>query len=133
MLRFIALCYSAGSFAAFLSSLAMHLGASGGLHRAFGLALRPGFDTNWLFPRIVWGGLVGMLFAFPLPLRFSWIGLFAITVALTCLQLFVVYPIWEGMGYLGLRYGWAMPFFCFGYTAIYVIGTSLSLRLFGGR
>lgn len=134
ILRTPALLYASGTFAAFICLGLLTFFGGAGFHRVFGVTLNPGFlNLAFLCPRLVAGGVFAWIFLFPLPFRYSIFGLPFMAAPIIFLQLFFTLPQWEHAGYLGLRYGWAMPIMVCGYTLLWAWLTSLMMRLTGGR
>jgi len=59
------LCFAAGCLGALANSWAVWYFGSKGIPASFGVAIAPSFSLAWLYPRIVWGGLWGLLFLLP--------------------------------------------------------------------
>ncbi|MGD9310945.1 MAG: hypothetical protein PVG51_17510, partial [Desulfosarcina sp.] len=55
-------CFSAGCLGALANSLVLWQFGELGLARLFGVAMAPSLSAGWLYPRIVWGGIWGLLF-----------------------------------------------------------------------
>lgn len=49
-----------GCIGAFANSVALWLLGDLGITRSLGIAISPGLTPNWLYPRIVWGGIWGL-------------------------------------------------------------------------
>ena len=74
---------------------------------------RPSFSLAWLYPRIVWGGLWGLLFLLPvMKNRFLSRGLL-FSLGPTLVQLFIVFPMKAHKGVMGLTLGTLTPAFIF--------------------
>jgi hypothetical protein len=66
----LTLFFSAGCLGALANSLALWLFGALGITAAVGARISPTLTPEWLYPRIVWGGLWGFLFLIPnLPTR----------------------------------------------------------------
>ncbi len=79
-----------------------------GITAKLGIALRPEFTPSWLYPRLVWGGLWGLLLILPLLKgRLILRGMLA-SLAPSAMVLFVVFPE-MGKGMLGLGFGTLTP------------------------
>ena len=130
LLRLLSLCFAAGAFGALANSLAVWAGGRSGLAAALGVSLAPALSVGWLYPRIAWGGLWGLLFALPMSFR-SWAahGL-VIAVAPALAQLFVFFPR-AGKGVLGLGVGPLTPVLVLLYDAIWGLAASAWLRATG--
>jgi hypothetical protein len=110
-LKGLSLTFAAGSVGALANSLAVWLFGILGITAAFGVQLAPALTASFLYPRLVWGGLWGFLFLFPfLQGSVVWRGIIY-SLGPTLAQLFVVFPLKLGKGWLGLDLGILMPLF----------------------
>ena len=126
--------FSAGAFGGLAHALAAWLAGATGVSASLGLSLAPGLTTEFLYPRIVWGGIFGFLFMFrwpagPLPWR-------AVVYSLgpTLVQLLILFPFREGKGWFGLALGPAMPMMVIALNLIWALAAALFLSAGrGGR
>lgn len=116
MARKLSLCFSAGAVGGLANALALWAGGRLGLHAALGVSLAPALTAGWLYPRLVWGGLFGALLLVPITGGVLRRGLL-LGLAPALFQLFVVLPLWQGRGWLGVELGALAP--------VVVIGASL--------
>lgn len=108
-MRQFCVVFSAGAIGALVSCVALWLLRHYGIMAELGVAIYPGIDANYLYPRIVWGGLWGMLFLLPLFPAAIWRKSLVLSVFPTLLQLLFFYPR-DGFGWLGLELGLLTPF-----------------------
>lgn len=107
----ISRAFTAGALGALVNSIAAWGFGAAHTTAAFGVALAPEFTPAWLYPRLVWGGLWGLLLLIPgLDTRPLTKGLL-VSLAPTATQLFVVFPVLAGKGLLGLDLGALTPAF----------------------
>jgi len=126
--RTLSLAFAAGVVGGLANSLAAWASGAYGVSQALGVSLAPDFTLAWLYPRLVWGGLWGLLFALPLPRpRGLALGLL-LGLAPAAYQLFVVFP-QRGGGLLGLEHGALTPVLVLVFTGIWGITAALWLRL----
>jgi len=79
-----------------------------GITGLLGIGLRPAFTMNWLYPRLVWGGIWGLLFMLPfMKSRSNQRGII-LSLAPTVYVLLVVFPS-MGKGMFGLGFGVLTP------------------------
>jgi hypothetical protein len=125
--RSLSLCLAAGAVGALANSMAVWLLGQLGLPQALGVKLAPAWSAAWLYPRLVWGGLWGLLFV--LPLSSGWVlrGLL-LALAPALFQLFVVLPYWQGRGQAGLELGMLTPLFVLLYSAVWGVTASWWLK-----
>lgn len=121
--RSLSLFFAAGVVGALANSLAVWLLGELGVPRALGVALAPDGSAAWLYPRLVWGGLWGLLFVLPLTPAVVPRGLL-VSLAPSLFQLFVVFPAWAGKGIAGLELGVLTPAFVLLYNALWGVTAS---------
>jgi hypothetical protein len=125
--RALSLCFAAGAAGGLANSFAVWAAGKLGLTGALGVSLAPAFTPAWLYPRLVWGGLWGALFL--LPLSGGWLrrGLL-LGLAPALFQLFVVFPYWQGRGWLGVELGALTPVVVLAANAVWGVAASAWLR-----
>ena len=111
MMRNLSLVFVAGCWGALWNSLAVWLSGY--------LGIAPALTPAFLYPRLVWGGLWGLLFLLPMgrwsfPAR----GLL-FSLAPTLVQLFLVFPLKAHKGVLGLQLGYLTPLLVVFYNAVW--------------
>jgi hypothetical protein len=121
--------FAAGCLGALVNSwLVCYLGQRG-IPQLLGVTLAPKWSLAFLYPRLVWGGLWGLLFALPIWRGTFWIGVFSrgilFSLAPTAFQLFYVFPNLLGKGALGLALGKLTPLFVFGYNVVWGLAAAL--------
>jgi hypothetical protein len=121
--------FAAGCLGALVNSwLICYLGQRG-IPQLFGVTLAPKWSLAFLYPRLVWGGLWGLLFALPIWRGTFWIGIFSrgilFSLAPTAFQLFYVFPKLLGKGTMGLALGKLTPLFVFAYNAVWGLVAAL--------
>jgi hypothetical protein len=128
-LRALSLVFAAGCVGAVLNSLAVWLCGRFGISAALGVNIAPALSPGWLYPRVVWGGLWGLLFLFPL-LQGSVLGrglLFSLGPSLV--QLLVVFPYQAHKGVFGLALGTLTPVLVFLFNAVWGVVAAWWVRL----
>jgi hypothetical protein len=128
--RSASLAVAAGAVGGLGSSLAVWAAGRAGFTHALGVAIAPALTKGWLYPRLVWGGLWGLLFALPFAGR-SWIaqGLL-LSLGPALVQLFVVLP-QTGHRVAGLDLGTLTPAVVLLATAVWGLAAAAWLRLCG--
>lgn len=130
-------CFCAGMLGAICSSLASWQAGRMGLPAMAGVDLAPVLTAKWIYSRMVWGGLWGLVYFLAvgsLKSRRHWArkGLW-ISLLPTAFQLLVVYPHMTGHDWLGLDLGQIAPLFIFLYNLIWGLCTGIFCRLLWGR
>lgn len=128
--RSLALCFAAGTMGALANGLALWIAGRAGLTAALGVAIAPDLTAAWLYPRLVWGGLFGLLFALPLSFRSAGTRGLAVSLAPTLAQLLYFFPR-AGGGALGLELGAATPLVVLLANAVWGLAASAWLRWTG--
>ena len=132
-----AVCFTAGTLGALANSLLFWFFASFGAMELAGVALAPKFTLDWLYPRLVWGGLWGLVFFLAVGHprgRKNWVrkGLW-ISLLPTAFQLFYIFPERTPHGLFGFGLGELTPAFVLLLNFIWGLFTGLSARLSWGR
>ena len=101
--------FAAGALGGLANSLALWLLGDFGITRMLHVSLAPALTPQWLYPRIVWGGIWG--FAFVLPFMKSRLISKGLVLSLlpTIFQLFYVFPKQGHQSVLGMGLGMLTP------------------------
>jgi hypothetical protein len=96
-----------------------------------GVSIAPRLVPEWLYPRVVWGGVWGVLFLIPLlkhsPLKRGVL----LSIGPTLMQLFIVFPHKAYNGYLGLELGSMTPVLTVIMNAVWGITAAYWLIMIG--
>ena len=123
----LSLFFAAGALGGLANSLLVWICGQTGLTGALGVAIAPELTSAFLYPRIVWGGIWGFLFALPLGVRSAARRGLLLSLAPTAYQLLWVFPR-AGRGALGLELGGLTPVLVLGFNAVWGIVASWWLR-----
>jgi hypothetical protein len=115
--RSLSLYFAAGALGGLANSLAVWLFGRLGVSHALGVGLAPALTPAWLYPRVVWGGIWGLLFVLPLDLGWARRGL-VLSLGPTLVQLLVVFPR-AGAGVGGLSHGTLTPLLVVVFNAVW--------------
>ena len=125
--RKVAICFSAGCVGGLVNSLVVWLAGYGGLTIALGVGIAPELTAGWLYPRIVWGGLWGLLFLLPMlnssPIRRGLL----LSLGPTLAQLFIVFPLVASKSLFGMQLGPLTPLLVTLFNAVWGVTASLVL------
>jgi len=98
----------------------------------FGVRLAPMFSLSWLYPRVVWGGIWGLLFLLPLSGASALKKGFILSLFPTMVQLFVVFPYQAGKGFMGMELGTLTPVFVLIFNAFWGVAAALWMKMARG-
>lgn len=105
----VSVCLTGGLVGGLVGSFVLNLAGAYGALAAMGVSLPVQWSLAWLYPRLVWGGVWGLLF---LPRWMAdsvfWRGAFA-SLGPTLFQLLIVFPSVQDKGVWGLEYGTLTP------------------------
>jgi hypothetical protein len=121
--------FSAGCLGALANSLAVWLFGDVGVTQLFGVSIAPALNPPWLYPRIVWGGIWGILFLLPLLNAKLILKGTILSVAPTLVQLFIVFPYKAGKGMAGLDLGLFTPIFVIFFNWIWGLVTAIAIKM----
>jgi len=123
--------FAAGCLGGLANSLAVWLFGAYGVTKTLGVRIAPDLSPVWLYPRLVWGGIWGLLFLLPV-FRNSVLkrGLL-LSLGPTIIQLFVVFPYKADQGMMGMGLGALTPLLVFVFNAIWGITVAVWLRFVG--
>lgn len=129
LIREVSLVFAAGAVGGLINGLALWLAGQAGVTAALGVKIAPALNTAWLYNRLVWGGLWGLLFLLPLLGRGPWFlrGLLA-SLGPSLVQLVYVFPAVAGKGLAGLQLGLLTPLVVLTANAVWGWAAALWLR-----
>jgi hypothetical protein len=132
-----AVCFAAGTLGGLANSLALWLAGQWGITTLAGVQLAPPLTLAWLYPRLVWGGLWGLVYYLTVGsarARRQWVrkGLW-VSLLPTAVQLFLILPNHTPYGMLGFGLGSLTPLFVLLCNFIWGFFTGLCTRLLWGR
>ncbi len=127
--RNLSLVFAAGCLGGFFNSIAVWIFSLAGITGLFNVQIAPTLTAPWLYPRIVWGGIWGLLFLLPFfPRKYIFKGLL-LSLFPTLVQLFIVFPLQAKKGILGVELGILTPVFVLFFNFIWGITTGLWLKI----
>lgn len=109
VIRQLSLIYAAGTVGALVNSIALWLFGVGGITAALGVHIAPPLTKAFLYPRLVWGGVWGLLFLVSWFRHTPLLRGIVLSIPPTLVQLFLVFPYAFGKGVMGLQLGTLTP------------------------
>jgi hypothetical protein len=128
-LRKISLAFSAGFLGGLTNSLAVWFFGQAGITAAAGVKIAPVLTPEWLYPRLVWGGIWGLLFVIPLLRRSYFFKGLLYSMGPSLVQMFYVFPVMAGKGQAGLMLGTLTPVFVIFYNTVWGVTAAYWLKL----
>jgi len=129
--RKISLVFAAGCLGGLINSLAVWIFGELGISSALGVNIAPNLTPTWLYPRLVWGGIWGLLFLLPLMQTRIFARGLIYSIGPTLVQLFVVFPMKANKGMLGLDLGLLTPLLVVVFNAIWGWTAAIWLKSIG--
>lgn len=75
-----------------------------GVADLFGVSIKPALEKSFLYRQMVWGGIWGLIFLAPLPIKSLWLKGLAMTLAPVAVAVCILLPL-AGKGFLGVELG----------------------------
>ncbi len=121
LIRRISAAFSGGCLGGLINSLCVWIFGLLGITTFLGVKIAPAIIPAWLYPRIVWGGIWGILFLLPWGRGSVILRGLIFSLGPTAVQLLVVFPLKAQKGLLGLSLGALTPLFAVIFNAIWGI------------
>jgi hypothetical protein len=131
LLVFLCFAYAAGSLGALANSVAVWASGEYGVSASLEVAIAPALTAAWLYPRLVWGGIWGLLFLLPYPRTSWWVRGIIYSLGPTAMQLFWVFPEKTPHGMAGLELGMLTPLLVVVFNIIWGLVAAATLRIVG--
>jgi hypothetical protein len=123
------LFFAAGCVGAIANSLTVWLFGHQGITRSIGVSMSPALSPEWLYPRIVWGGLWGLLFILPILNSRLFAKGSVLSLFPTVVQLFVVFPFVAHKGIAGMKLGLYTPAVVLFFNWVWGMVTAVTIKL----
>ncbi len=124
-LRNLTLAFAAGCLGGLVNSLVIWFFGQRGIATALGVNITPSSTLPWLYQRVVWGGIWGVILILPIFRSYLLRGI-VFSLGPTAVELFVVFPK-AGKGVMGLDLGNLTPLFVLVFNAVWGIVAGLWL------
>lgn len=121
--------FAAGCLGALIQVLVMWLCTRYGVTHSLHVGITGSLAPSWIYPRIIWGGMWGFLFLLPILTSSVFARSFVIALIPTGVQLFIIYPFYEGRGIGGLNLGMLTPFVVLFFFWVWSLATTVTLKL----
>jgi hypothetical protein len=133
----LAVCFAAGVLGSLANSLAAWICGLWGVTALAGVNLAPALTAAWLYPRLVWGGIWGLVYFLTVKSprqRRQWArkGLW-VSMLPTIAQLFYFFPYRTSFGPMGIGLGDLTALFVLLFNFVWGFFTGFFTRLLWGR
>jgi hypothetical protein len=122
------ICFAAGCLGGLANSIAVWLVGSLGIAKSLGVSIAPALTPDWLYPRIVWGGIWGFLFLLTIMKSKTIARATLFSLFPTLVQLFVIFPFKANKGMAGIDLGLLTPAFVVVYNWVWGVVTALAIK-----
>ncbi|MEJ2763584.1 hypothetical protein VV869_06335 [Photobacterium sp. MCCC 1A19761] len=120
--------FAAGCVGALVNSVTVWLFGQLGITASLGVSIAPTLTPAWLYPRLVWGGIWGLLFVLPLMQSKLLVKGAILSLFPTAVQLFVVFPFKAHKGIAGMELGLFTPMFVIFFNWVWGVTTALIIK-----
>ena len=120
--------FAAGCLGALTNSITVWLFGEFGITASFGVSIAPSLTANYLYPRIVWGGIWGVLFVLPMLQSKLLLKGTVLSLIPTAVQLIVIFP-QAHKGIAGLDLGLYTPLFVLFFNWVWGIVAAIAIKL----
>ena len=127
-LKKITLCFSSGALGGLVNALVVWIFGALGIAQALGVAIAPELSRPFLYAKIVWGGIWGVMLLIPFAMKNLFIKGVILSLAPTLVQLFIVFPLQLNKGVMGLDLGALTPVLVIVYNAFWGVTASYWLK-----
>lgn len=129
LIRRLTYYYAAGSMGALINSLAIWFCGAQGVNAFLQVSIHPRLTPDWLYPRIVWGGIWGLMLFVPLAKSRILLRSFLISLGPSAAQLFYVLPVLQHQELLGLKLGTLTPVVVIAFNWLWGLAALAWLRI----
>jgi len=120
--------FAAGCLGALANSVVVWLFGDLGITQSLGVSITPSLTAGWLYPRIVWGGIWGLIFFLSLVNSKPFFKGTLLSLFPTIVQLFIIFPYKAKKGVAGIELGLLTPALVFVFNWVWGVVTSLTIK-----
>jgi hypothetical protein len=124
----ILIFFAAGCLGGLVNSVLVCLIGDLGISKFLGVSISPALTSDFLYPRIVWGGIWGWLFFLPLFNSKPFYKGTVLSIIPTIGLLFIIFPFKMKKGIAGIEFGLLTPALIFMVNWIWGVVTSFTIK-----
>lgn len=128
-LSILPMLFGIGALAGLVQSMVVWFCGAIGINAYYRVKIEPEFDLEWLYPRIIWGGLWGFLFTIRQLQEYYVLRGMLISLIPSLAELFFFFPIFENAGIMGERLGDHTYWLVIVWNMVWGVAASLYIRL----
>jgi hypothetical protein len=128
-MRKLLICFAAGCLGGLANGLIVWWFGDLGVTKALGVAIAPELTRQFIYAKIVWGGIWGVAFIVPFMRSSPITKGVVLSIFPTLVQLFVVFPNQAHKGMLGLDLGLLTPVFVIFFNMVWGFVAGLAVKI----
>jgi len=129
VMKKLMILFAAGCLGALANSLVVWQFGSLGFNAALGVNITPALSAHWLYPRIVWGGIWGLVFLLPFYASKPVMKGAILSLMPSAIQLFVVFPFKAHKGLGGVELGLLTPLLVLVFNWVWGVTTAVAIKM----
>lgn len=129
-MKTLPLCFAAGCFGALINSAVIWICDNFGVIEALQVQMPINYSAEWMYQRIIWGGIWGFLFILPVYKSNILLKGTIISLIPSLFQLFYVYPYRMGVDIAGLNFGVLTPALILFFNWTWGVATAVAIKMF---
>ncbi len=128
-MRKLMILFAAGCLGGLANSLVVWQFGSLGLSASLGVNIAPHLSASWLYPRIVWGGIWGIVFLLPMYASKPIMKGAILSLLPSAIQLFVVFPFKAHKGIGGVELGLLTPALVLFFNWVWGVVAAVAIKM----
>ncbi len=121
--------FAAGCLGGLANSLVVWQFGSLGISASVGVNIAPNLSAHWLYPRIVWGGIWGLVFLLPMYASKPMMKGAILSLLPSAIQLLVVFPFKAHQGMGGVELGLLTPALVLFFNWVWGVVTAIAIKM----
>ncbi len=128
-MRKLMILFAAGCLGGLANALIVWQFGTSGINAFMGVNIAPHLSAGWLYPKIVWGGIWGVVFLLPLYSSRPMMKGAVLSLMPTAIQLLVIFPFQAHKGIGGLELGLLTPLMVLLCNGSWGVVTAVSIKM----
>ncbi len=128
-MRKLMILFAAGCLGGLANALVVWQFGASGINTYMGVNIAPHLSAGWLYPKIVWGGIWGVVFLLPLYSSRPMMKGAILSLMPTAIQLLVIFPFQAHKGIGGVELGLLTPLMVLVFNWSWGVVTAVSIKM----